>query len=124
MGGLLIGIAFGVGHNGMALYDHANPPPFGVLQISTTRNVHDNGFTGWFMGGLHYQIEHHLFPTMPRNNLAEAAVRVKALCKKHDVPYHATGLIEGNIESWRHWTTSLRAWRASLPCSCNARSAG
>jgi fatty acid desaturase len=98
LGGLLIGIAFGVGHNGMALYDHANPPPFGVLQISTTRNVHDNGFTGWFMGGLHYQIEHHLFPAMPRNSLAEAARRVKALCVKHDVPYHATGLIEGNIE--------------------------
>jgi len=98
LGGLLIGIAFGVGHNGMALYDHKNPPPFGVLQITTTRNVHDNGFTGWFMGGLHYQIEHHLFPTMPRSSLAEAARRVKALCKKHDIPYHATGLIEGNLE--------------------------
>ena len=63
LGGLLLAIAFGVGHNGMPTYDAAAKPGFAELAITTTRNVDDSPFVGWFMGGLHYQIEHHIFPT-------------------------------------------------------------
>ncbi|CAE7626046.1 unnamed protein product, partial [Symbiodinium sp. KB8] len=96
--GVMLAVAFAVGHNGMTIYEHANPPPFSVYQITTTRNVHDVALNGWFMGGLHYQIEHHLFPSLPRHSLAKAASLVKPLAEKHGVPYHCTGLWEGTME--------------------------
>ncbi|CAI5938912.1 unnamed protein product [Closterium sp. NIES-64] len=39
---------------------------FYTAQIVTTRNVSDGLFNDWFTGGLNKQLEHHLFPTMPR----------------------------------------------------------
>ena len=96
--GLLLAIAFGVGHNGMEVFDADNHPGFAELQVRTTRNVHDNYLNGWFMGGLHYQVEHHLFPMIPRHNLYKVRDEVVALCKKHKVPYRCTGLWEGTIE--------------------------
>ena len=46
------------------------------------------------MGGLNYQIEHHLFPSMPRPHLAKARVIVKDYCKTLDVPYTETTLLQ------------------------------
>lgn len=98
--GLLLAVAFGVGHNGMEVYDTMERPGFGEQQVATTRNIDDDpiGFTGWFMGGLHYQIEHHLFPSMPRHSLPAARKWIEPLCKKHGIPYHSTSLITGNVE--------------------------
>lgn len=42
---------------------------YACLQLCTTRNMRSGTFIDWLWGGLNYQIEHHLFPTMPRNNL-------------------------------------------------------
>jgi fatty acid desaturase len=100
--GVLLAVAFGVGHNGMTVYDADKKPGFAELQVTTTRNVHDNPLVGWFMGGLHYQIEHHLFPTVPRHNLRYVRQYVEPLCKKHKVPYHCTGLAEGTWEIIEH----------------------
>lgn len=44
-------------------------------------------------GNLCYQIEHHLFPDLPSNRLAEVAVRVRALCDKYDLPYTTGPLV-------------------------------
>ena len=96
--GLLLAVAFGVGHNGMTVYDADARPGFAELQITTTRNVHDSWGNGWFMGGLHFQVEHHLFPFVPRHNLYKLRPVVEAMCKKHGVRYHATGLWQGNAE--------------------------
>jgi fatty acid desaturase len=96
--GLLLAVAFGVGHNGMQVFDSDKKPGFAELQVRTTRNVEDKWLNGWFMGGLHYQVEHHLFPMVPRHNLSQIAPDVIALCRKHNVPYRCTGLIEGNKE--------------------------
>lgn len=102
--GFGLALAFGVGHNGMPIFDADKRPLFAELQVRTTRNVHDSafGFTGWFMGGLHFQIEHHLWPTMPRHSLAKVAPAVRELCAKHNVPYHCTGLWEGTGEVLAH----------------------
>jgi len=102
--GLLIALAFGVGHNGMAIYDADKKPGFAELQITTTRNVDNDAFglVGWFMGGLHLQVEHHLFPGIPRHNLAQVRPMIEALCAKHGVPYRSTGLYEGNVEVVSH----------------------
>lgn len=107
--GLMLALAFGVGHNGMEIFD-AGPaqPAFSELQVRTTRDVDDTAFNAWFMGGLHYQIEHHLFPTMPRHALAAAAPHVRALCARHGVPYRCTGLGAGTREVLDHLTDIAR----------------
>jgi fatty acid desaturase len=45
------------------------------------------------LGSLNYQIEHHLFPNMPRPNLRRAQAIVRAYCREHHVPYTEVGLI-------------------------------
>jgi acyl-lipid Delta6-acetylenase / acyl-lipid (9-3)-desaturase len=113
--GLLLALAFGVGHNGMDVIDADKRPGFAELQVRTTRNVDDVWLNGWFMGGLHYQVEHHLFPMVPRHNLKYLKPEVEALCKKHNVPYRCTGLWEGNREVLAYLsevTTSLAEFPA------------
>ncbi len=45
------------------------------------------------MGGLNHQIEHHLFPSMPRPHLARARLLVREHCAAHDLPYTETSLV-------------------------------
>ena len=53
----------------------------------TARNVSGGWGTGFVLGGLNYQIEHHLFPTMPRPNLARAQDLVRSFCLECDLGY-------------------------------------
>lgn len=39
-------------------------------------------------GNLNYQVEHHIFPDMPSNRLAEIAKRVEQICREYDLPYN------------------------------------
>jgi len=57
------------------------------LQLATTRNVDPSLFMNWFCGGLNLQIEHHLFPTMPRHNLLLVKPIVEQFCKENNLPY-------------------------------------
>nr|WAY16335.1 front-end fatty acid desaturase group B [Platynereis dumerilii] len=59
-----------------------------VSQTLSTCNVESNWFNDWFTGHLNFQIEHHLFPTMPRHNYHKVAPLVKEICEKHHLPYH------------------------------------
>jgi acyl-lipid Delta6-acetylenase / acyl-lipid (9-3)-desaturase len=99
-GGLFIGVVFTVGHNAMEVLtpEEHNSTHFVSLQVLTTRNVTPTHFTNWFTGGLNYQVEHHIWPTLPRHSLPAAAAILQAFCAKHDVPYTCKGLIEGNQE--------------------------
>ncbi|GMS95962.1 hypothetical protein PENTCL1PPCAC_18137 [Pristionchus entomophagus] len=67
------------------------------LQIYTTRNMQPSPFIDWLWGGLNYQIEHHLFPTMPRHSLPKVMPRLKDFCKEHDIPY----LVDDYLTGWR-----------------------
>ena len=60
-------------------------------QVSTSRNVTPNWFNDWYFGGLHYQIEHHLFPRVPRHNLWRVKQLLMPFCKKHNIEYCSTG---------------------------------
>jgi hypothetical protein len=66
-------------------------------QVLTSRNVRGGGFTDLALGWLNYQIEHHLFPSMPRPALREAQSLVRHYCAERGVPYTEAGL----FESWR-----------------------
>ena len=63
-------------------------------QVEMSRNIRGNRMLDFAMGGLNYQIEHHLFPSMPRPHLRRAAPIIAAYCRAHDVPYLETGLWE------------------------------
>ena len=53
-------------------------------------------------GGLNYQIEHHLFPTLPRHNLAKVRAAVEELCRKHGLAYESCGMAAGTVKVLKH----------------------
>ncbi|NXL38801.1 FADS2 desaturase, partial [Glaucidium brasilianum] len=56
-------------------------------QVAATCNIEQSFFNDWFTGHLNFQIEHHLFPTMPRHNFWKVKPLVKSLCAKYGVQY-------------------------------------
>ncbi|PPK73193.1 fatty acid desaturase [Methylobacter tundripaludum] len=46
-----------------------------------------SNFNDFFYGWLNYQIEHHLWPDMPLSQYQKVQPQVRALCKKHNIPY-------------------------------------
>jgi fatty acid desaturase 2 (delta-6 desaturase) len=58
------------------------------LNANSTQNITNGLFHDWFTGHLNFQLEHHLFPQMPRHNLKKIAPRIKSLCLKHELPYN------------------------------------
>lgn len=107
--GFFLGLVFGLGHNGMATYDADARPDFWKLQVTTTRNIiGGHGIpqfvVDWLCGGLQYQVEHHLFPSLPRHNLARAHEFVKSFCKEWDVSFHEADIYDGTLEVLHHLT--------------------
>ncbi len=68
----------------------------------TARNVRGGRFTTLMLGGLNYQIEKNLFPTMPRPNLAGAQNIIRAFCAEHDLVYHQDSLVGSYRRALRH----------------------
>ena len=89
--GLYYGTVFAPNHKGMLILDKNKPLDFLRTQVLTTRNVKPGLIADFWYGGLNYQIEHHLFPLMPRNNFGKARKIIKAFCLKHNVSYYETG---------------------------------
>ncbi|NXN80434.1 FADS2 desaturase, partial [Bombycilla garrulus] len=56
-------------------------------QMAATCNIEQSFFNDWFTGHLNFQIEHHLFPTMPRHNFWKVKPLVKSLCAKYGIQY-------------------------------------
>jgi fatty acid desaturase len=63
-------------------------------QVMMSRNIRGSRLLDFAMGGLNFQIEHHLFPSMPRPHLRRAALIIVEFCRAHDVPYTETRLWE------------------------------
>jgi len=57
------------------------------LQLHGTQNIDPSIWMDWLAGGLNYQIEHHLFPTIPRHRLSKLKPIVENFCKEHQLPY-------------------------------------
>jgi fatty acid desaturase len=101
--GLHLGLAFAPNHKGMEMPD-PDGDRWGHLhrQVLTSRNVRGAVLTDWFLGGLNYQIEHHLFPSMPRPHLRLAQPLVRAHCRELGISYAETGLVESYRQALRH----------------------
>src|SRR5215469_8780179 len=100
--GLYLGSVAAPNHKGMLVSDKDSPLDFLHQQVLSSRNVRAHPFTDFCYGGLNYQIEHHLFPTIPRNRLKAAQHIVKAFCQEHDIPYHETGFLQSYNEIFQH----------------------
>merc|ERR1711871_1583102 len=72
-----------------------------LMQLRTTVNVDTPEWFDYAHIGLQFQIEHHLYPRLPRHNLRKARDLVKAICDKHDIHYHEPTFIDGNVEMWQ-----------------------
>ena len=74
-------------------------------QVQSSRNLSGPAFVGFLFGGLDSQIEHHLFPTMPRGNLRRARVVVRGFCAEHDIPYAEQSLVHAYRDVVLHLRT-------------------
>jgi fatty acid desaturase len=91
---LYLGISFAPNHKGMPIIETATAASFARRQVVTARNVTGGRFTDFMLGGLNYQIEHHLFPSMPRPNLRRVQSLVRDFCVATDLGYSEESFVE------------------------------
>ncbi len=103
--GLYLGCAFAPNHKGMPTLTQDDQLDFLRRQVLTSRNVAGSRLVDALLGGLNYQIEHHLFPNMPRPNLRRAQPLVRAFCQDHDLPYTEASLFGSYVQAVRHLHT-------------------
>ena len=100
--GFYLGASFAPNHKGMPILAASDKTDFFRRQVLTSRNVRGGWLTDFALGGLNYQIEHHLFPSMPRPNLRRAQAIVAAFCASQDVPYAQTSLLRSYAQGLSH----------------------
>lgn len=100
--GVYLGSVFAPNHKGMPMITKGQKLDFLRRQVLTSRNVRGGAFVDVLMGGLNYQIEHHLFPSMPTPALRKAQTITEEFCAELGVPYHQTGLLASHREAMRH----------------------
>ena len=90
--GLYMGSTFAPNHIGMPLVSPKLKLDFLRRQVLMSRNISGGPLMSVFMGGLNYQVEHHLFPSMARPHLRKIQPLVAAYCAAEGVPYTQTSL--------------------------------
>lgn len=100
--GLYLGCSFAPNHKGMPIFAKHHKIDFLRRQVCTSRNVRGGRFTDYMFGGLNYQIEHHLFPSMPRPSLRRAQTLVRSYCAQHGITYHEASLLSSYVQVLRH----------------------
>ena len=87
-----LGCSFAPNHKAMPIIPADAAMGFARRQVVTARNITGGWLTTFVLGGLNYQIEHHLFPSMPRPNLTRAQNLVRDFCLGSDLGYCETSL--------------------------------
>ncbi|MEV0568504.1 acyl-CoA desaturase [Dactylosporangium sp. NPDC050588] len=98
--GVYLGMTFAPNHKGMP--HPSGDEDFLRKQVLTSRNVRGSRLTDAALGGLNYQIEHHLFPGMPTPSLRRAQPIVEAYCADIGVPYEQTSLVTSYRQALRY----------------------
>jgi fatty acid desaturase len=98
VGGFYLATVFAPNHKGMPQVDGKGDLDFLRKQVLTSRNVRPHPWTDMWYGALNYQIEHHLFPTMPRNRVREAHLIVRQFCAERSIPYHEVSMLRSYRE--------------------------
>ena len=100
--GFYLGCSFAPNHKGMPVLAAGDKTDFLRRQVLTSRNVRGGWLTDFLLGGLNYQIEHHLFPSMPRPSLRRAQPLVAAFCAERGLPYCQATLLGSYAQALRH----------------------
>ncbi|HEY8810928.1 MAG TPA: acyl-CoA desaturase [Candidatus Dormibacteraeota bacterium] len=103
--GFYMASVFAPNHKGMPQIDDEAKLDFLRVQVLTARNVRSGAATDLWYGSLNYQIEHHLFPAMPRNQVRAAHRIVREFCGEVGVSYYETSMIQSYREllGFLHW---------------------
>jgi fatty acid desaturase len=100
--GVYLGCSFAPGHKGMpALTSEQAVDPL-LRQVLTSRNIRGGKAVDLALGGLNLQIEHHLFPSMPRPNLRRAQPIIRRHCSSRGISYSEATLLESYGIAMRH----------------------
>lgn len=113
--GFYMGCTFAPNHKGMEVLAEGDSTDFLRRQVLTSRNVGGGRLIDVAMGGLNYQIEHHLFPSMPRANLHRAQPLVEDFCRELELPYCQTSLLDSYRRALSHLHTVGRHARPLPP---------
>jgi fatty acid desaturase len=100
--GFFMGAAFAPNHKGMPLVPEDAKLDFFSRQVLTSRNIRGSWLKDNLMGGLNYQVEHHLFPSMARPNLRKAHEIVVEYCRKHEVTLVEMNLLASYVAIMKH----------------------
>ncbi|RNM13278.1 fatty acid desaturase family protein [Nocardioides pocheonensis] len=100
--GIYLGLSFAPGHKGMPVLDGEQAADPLLRQVLTSRNISGGRFLDLALGGLNYQIEHHLFPSMPRPNLRHARLVVRDFCASRGVTYTEMSVFDSYAAGMRH----------------------
>jgi fatty acid desaturase len=85
--GVCLALVFAPAHMGLPIHRERNHD--WQHQLETTRNLELPRWISFFFIGLDHQVEHHLFPKIPHQQLPHAARITSAWCKRHRIPYHS-----------------------------------
>jgi len=85
---------FAVSHTHKDVVPKSKHISWSLYSANHTTNCSDHWFVNWWMAYLNFQIEHHLFPSMPQYNHPIISPRVKALFEKHGVEYDSRPYME------------------------------
>lgn len=100
--GLYLGVSFAPNHKGMPILRREDKHDFLRRQVLTSRNVRGGWLTDLALGGLNYQIEHHLFPSMPRPSLRRSQPLIREFCQQKGLPYAQASLIGSYAQALRY----------------------
>src|SRR5712692_8030711 len=98
VGGAYLASVFAPNHKGMPQTGPSSRLDFVRTQVLTARNVRGHPLTDLWYGSLNYQIEHHLFPGMPRLNMRRAQPIIRQFCREHGIEYYETSFLESYRE--------------------------
>jgi len=97
-------------HIPMEVHDLDEDDTWFTLMLKSTCNVEQSLFNDWFTGHLNFQIEHHLFPTMPRHNLHKIQSLVQVFCRKHNCQYINKPLMTAFVDIVTSLAKSGKTW--------------
>jgi fatty acid desaturase len=100
--GVYMGCSFAPNHKGMPMLTEGDSLDFLRRQVVPSRNISGSRLVDTLLGGLNYQIEHHLFPSMPSPALRQLQPMVRRHCRQLGIPYTETGLLESYRIALRH----------------------
>ena len=93
LAGVYLALVVAPNHIGMPSWSGETAPPFFRRQLLSSRNIAPNPICDFVFGGLNYQIEHHLFPSMPRRHFGLARGLIKPFCAEHGLQYTESGVL-------------------------------